>query len=95
MKKNLKFANRLLQHAKIPVTATAKYNVPVSKEVDIINKWKTLLVADKELATMRRKYQVLRMLEKGEGVDRSQCECRRLSGAITGGGRCWRLDRKD
>ena len=60
MKKNLKVANRLLKHAKIPVTATAKYNIPISREVDIINKWKTLFVADKELAQMRRKYQVLR-----------------------------------
>ena len=57
LKKNLKVANKLLKHAKIPVTATAKYNIPVSREVDIINKWKTLVLADKELSQMRRKYQ--------------------------------------
>ena len=40
--KHLALANRLISHAKIKVKATAKYKIPISKEVEIINKWKDL-----------------------------------------------------
>ena len=59
LNKNLKVANKLLKHARIAVTATPKYNIPVSREIQIVNKWKTLLHADRELAQVRKVYQVL------------------------------------
>ena len=40
--KQLAIANLLISHAKIKVKATAKYKIPISKEVEIINKWKEL-----------------------------------------------------
>ena len=57
--KQLKIANLLINHAKVEVKATSKYKVPISKEVNIINKWKELYQADKELETMRCRYKVI------------------------------------
>ena len=58
MQKNLSVANKLLKHARIPLTARAKYKIPLSREVQIINKWKSLYMADRELAQTRRHYKV-------------------------------------
>ena len=58
-KKNLAFANILIKGAGITkVKATAKYKIPVSKEIEIINKWKDLDKADRELASARKHYKV-------------------------------------
>ena len=59
-KKNLAFANILIKGAGITkVKATAKYKIPVSKEIEIINKWKDLDKADRELASARKHYKVI------------------------------------
>ena len=63
-KQHLAVANQLIRHANvkaaanIKVKATAKYKVPVSKEVEIINKWRELDQADRELAKTRAHYEV-------------------------------------
>ena len=75
-KQHLAVANQLIRHANvkaaanIKVKATAKYKVPVSKEVEIINKWRELDQADRELAKTRGKHMVpgLRFLAV-HGVD--------------------------
>ena len=35
-----------------------KYKIPLSKEVEIINKWKALDLADRDLAMSRKQYHV-------------------------------------
>ena len=69
-KRQLAVANQLIRHANvkaaanIKVKATAKYKVPVSKEVEIINKWRELDQADRELAKTRAHYEVVYKLYK-------------------------------
>ena len=41
------------------VKAKAKFKIPISKEIEIINKWKDLDKADRELASARKHYKVL------------------------------------
>ena len=68
-KQHLAVANQLIRHANvkaaanIKVKATAKYKVPVSKEVEIINKWRELDQADRELAKTRAHYEVVQILQ--------------------------------
>ena len=44
------------------MTAREKLKVPVSAEVEIINRWRDLDHADRELAVARKKYKVRRHL---------------------------------
>ena len=57
LKNKLKIANKLLENAKIPVKATKKFQVPTNSQIEIINKWKRLEQADKELSNTRAAYQ--------------------------------------
>ena len=43
------------------VKAKAKFKIPISKEIEIINKWKDLDKADRELASARKHYKVLQV----------------------------------
>ena len=61
-RKNLAFANILIKGAGIKkVKAKAKFKIPISKEIEIINKWKDLDKADRELASARKHYKVLQV----------------------------------
>ena len=55
---HLLLTNKLIAHAKLKVTAREKLKVPLSKQVEIINKWKDLDHADRELAVARKNYNV-------------------------------------